>query len=211
MLVNLDDSGAPAVQLLSLFGHNVQKFKLQGNKLLPWPLGQNFMTLFNKFTHLQSLTVSRTYVFPDLDWLVYAPRTLTTLHLDCLTLPATEFLRHVPPLSGQLTELAMTTNPQLTTFDLVNILQYFNGLKSLDIRHSDYLTAGTVSTILQYCPYLKVFYLTTRLRVKDSRAWLQLVEVDYTEVEFSKQVYSDVRTHRWLLGMEEAFNDSDSE
>ena len=97
---------------------------------------------------IKSLSLSQTLVFQDLNWLVYLPSTVSILQLDSLTMPAMQFIRNIPPLSGQIVKLALTGNPQLTKYDLVNILQHFYQLEGLDIRHSEYLTAGTVGTIL---------------------------------------------------------------
>ena len=46
---------------------------------------------------------------------------VSVLQLDCLTLPANEFIMYLPPVLPD--KLALTGNPQLMKYDLVNILQ----------------------------------------------------------------------------------------
>ena len=60
------------------------------------------------------------------------------LKMICLhvhMLPASDFVRYIPVLSNKLMFLIMTNNPQLTKYDLINIVQWCAKLDTRDRLH----------------------------------------------------------------------------
>ena len=199
------------IEVMTHFGNNVKLFRLQGNKIDLRPL-QIHTCLTNPFPNLVSVILSRTNTFTDLDFLTTLPSTLRVLHLDSLpTMSAIHFVHSLPCLGAHLDKLTLTGIIQLTQFDCVNILQHFGRLTYLDLRKTEYLTAGAAGSILTYCQNLKVFYMTTRLRFRESQAWIDLVDNDFAHVQFNKDVYSQLVTNRYIVQHRMFDSDSDSE
>ena len=200
------------VEIMKDQGSCVQVLKYKGSTMQLFPCSQDIMTLVSPFAHLKSVAFSRPNIIYSLDFLPKLPASVTILQLDdMISISATEFIMYLPTMASQLEKLALTNNAQLTCYDLVNILQHFERLEALDLRATEYLSAGTTATILRYCSNLQQFYLTTRLRFRDSRTWLNIVECEYPHVEFSQDVYDDLKTHRWLLEMIYLESSSDSD
>ena len=172
----------------------IKHVKLQGNNLDLW-INQTIGDIILPFRFLHSLTLSRCPAVDTLKFLWQAPITLKQLVLDFLFVPADEFVRHVPVLSNQLTALSMTSNPQLTKFDLVGILQCFWKLEELNIVDSEYLTPGTCDTISRYCYNLEKFYFSLDFRLSDMRAWIGLLGIDLVHIEFTEVVKSNLKSY----------------
>ena len=160
---------------------------------------QTLYDVVTPFRFLTALKLSHTCVVLSLDFLAIAPVTLRHLQLDYLNmLPTIEFVHYVPVVANHLTVLEMRNNPQLTKYDLVNILQRFNVLEVLDICDSEYLTAGTCGTIACYCYNLDKFYFSMDFRPSDCKAWIQLLGMDFEHLEFTDEVYSRL-THYYKI------------
>ena len=192
-------------------GHVIDTFVLQGNDTWLMTLGKTFSDFMRPMTNLTTLVLSRTCVPTTLYFLPQMPKTLVRLQLDNLAFPATEFIHCLRPLSDQLDELAITSNSQLTCYDLVTILQWYWKLDKLDIRHSEYLRPATVGTILRYCYNLQVFFFTTMFKCSDSRAWVDLAECNYEYITFDDDFYEQLNSHKMFIdmGIDDPSYDSD--
>ena len=139
---------------------SVREFKLVGD-YLELSFGQTFSDIMMPFRFVTVISLQRCPSVLSLDLLSLAPLTLCKLELNYMyMLPASEFVRYIPVVSNQLTSLIMENNPQLTKYDLVNIVQRFTKLECPDIRDRDYITPGTADTISRYCYNSEHFYFT---------------------------------------------------
>ena len=182
-------------------GDCIDTFILQGNDTWLMTLRKTFIDFMVPMSNLTTLVLSQTAVPYSLAFLIDAPKTLVCLQLDNLPFPATEFITFLKPLGKQLDELALTSNSQLTCYNLVNILQYFWKLDKLDIRFSDYLQPGTVSTILRYCYNLQVFFFSSMFKCRDARAWVDIAECDYEYITFHDEFYDQLKSHKCNIEM----------
>ena len=208
---DFDEFTSNHLDLMYRFGKSVSGFKIQGNNIELLPL-QTAESLIAPFSNLVVLALMRTNMFLTLEFLPQLPKTLWVLQL--VTLPAMhalQFIKYLPPLGSRLLKLVLTGIIQLTPYDCVNILQHFTKLKYLDLRKTEYLLPGTAGTILSYCKNLDVFYLSTRFRFRESQAWLDLVQRDFTHVEFNEEVYSLLVTCQYIVDNDMFGMDSDSE
>ena len=159
--------------------------------------------------NLTTLVLSATAVPDSLTFLRQMPKTLVRLQLDRLNFPAAEFVTRLRPLSDQLDELAITSNSQLTCYDLVNILQWCWKLDKLNIRNSEFLRASTVYTILHYCYNLQVFFFSSAFKFRGSKAWVNMVECDYDYITFHEDFLTQINAHKMFIDMGVVSDDSD--
>ena len=172
----------------------IKSVKLQGNNLDLW-INQSIDDIILPFRFMTSLHLSRCPAVDSLQFLWQAPITLKELELDFLFVPADDFVKYVPVLSNQLTSLTMTSNPQLTKYDLVNILQCFWKLEKLNIVDSEYLMPGTCQTIARYCYNLEKFYFSLDFHLSDMRAWIGLLGIDLQHLEFTQVVKQNLDSY----------------
>ena len=121
-------------ELIETSGHAIDTFILQGNDTWLLTIGKNFNDFLRPMINLTTLVLSATAVPIDLSFLEEMSKSLVRLQLDMLNFEAHEFVTFLRPLAGQLDELAITSNSQLTCYDLVNILKWFWKLDKLDLR-----------------------------------------------------------------------------
>ena len=174
LLYHVDDD---FVHLINQMCPTIQSFNLQGNKL-DLSINQSFSDVIAPFKFITSLRLSQCAAVDTLEFLLQAPLTLKNLELDALLIPAREFTEFVPVLKNQLVHLSITRNPQLTKYDLVNILQWFWKLTELNIVRTNYLTPGTCATISQFCYNLETFFFSQTFQMTDRRAWIELLGQD---------------------------------
>ena len=146
--ISMIDQMCPTIKCLTLRGDNLETWAFQC-----------FADIILPFRFLHELHLTRAPVVESFKFLWQSPITLTVLTLDSLYVSADQFVQFVPVLSNQLTSLSMASNPQLTKYDLVQILQKFWKLDTLNIVDSEYLTPGTCETIARYCYNLEKFLL----------------------------------------------------
>ena len=187
--LSIDDD---VLQLVDQISPSIKLLKIAG-PLFDLQLGQTMDDVVMAFRFLTTLKLSHTSVVLSLDFLSLAPCTLRHLQLDFLhMLPAIEFVRYVPAVASHLTVLEIRRNPQLTKYDLVNIVQWFNVLEVLDICGIDYLTLGTCATIARYCYNLEKFFFSLDYRPSDCKAWKALLGMDIEHMEFTSEVYKSL-------------------
>ena len=175
---------SPSVKMLTIAGPQFDLY-----------FGQTLYQVIMPFRFVNTLRLSHTCVVLSLDFLSMAPVTLRHLQLDFLhMLPAIEFICYVPFVARQLRVLELTNNPQLTKYDLVQILQHFSVLEELNICNTEYITPGTCGTIAQYCYNLECFYFSLDFRVSDTRAWTALLGIDLEHLDFTPEVYRNLNT-----------------
>ena len=184
-VLELVDDISPAIKFVKITGPNFDK-----------GLGQTFDDVIMPFCFLTMLILSHTHVVLSLDFLSLAPLTLKNLQLDFLhMLPAIEFVCYVPILCNQLTTLHLTNNPQLTKYDLVNILQHFAKLEELNICQTEYLTLGTCETIARYCYNLQRYYFNISFSIGKTREWVALLGIDLEHMHFTPDVYRALKLY----------------
>ena len=142
------------IALIDQMCPTIKSVTLHGNFLDKW-YDQSISDILLPFRFITSLLLSRSPAAESLQFLWQAPIMLKVLELDSLSVPADDFVKYVPVLCNQLTSLAMPNNPQLTKYDLVQILQKFWKLDTLNIVNSEFLTPGTCATISHYCYTLR--------------------------------------------------------
>ena len=196
-------------ELIETSGHAIDTFILQGNDTWLLTIGKNFNDFLRPMINLTTLVHSATAVPIDLSFLDEMPKSLVRLQLDMLNFEAREFVTFLRPLTGQLDELAITSNSQLTCYDLVNILKWFWKLDKLDLRCTEYMRPGTVGTIFRYCYNLQVFFFSTNFKLSNSKAWVDLVECDYEYITFHDDFYKEVQAHKMFIEMGMDSDDSD--
>ena len=200
-------------EYLREFGHLVQSFTLEGNDLWLWPFTQSITDIFCPLTNITKFSLSRSDLPPTLRFLRLLPATLSDLTLDNLSFPAQEFITYLPQLGHRLDKLTLTKVNQLTHYDLVTILQHFWRLDTLNIKQTDYITAGTASTILRYCYNLQTFLFSPMFKFRQGRAWIDIVELDYSHVEYDEALYDQVNVYNMFLidGLMDLTDSSDDE
>ena len=151
---------------------------------------------------LNMLVLSCTSIPISLDFMPLLPRSLVNLQLDHLKFSPQGYITYLKPLGNQLDKLAITSASQLTSFNLVNILQHFWKLNKLDPRNTEYLGPGTVGTIMRFCYNLQTFYFSPTFRFRDSRTWIDLAEFDYEYVEFHQSFHDMLETHKLIVEMD---------
>ena len=201
------------LKFLSNFGHLVKKFIMRGYDLTLLPLQQSILDLFCPLTNMTHLVICRTDLLATLRFLTILPPSLVNLELDNLDFPAHDFITYAPTLANQLDRLCITNNLQLTCYHLISILQGFWKLDMLDIRNTEFIRAGTCTTILNYCYNLQTFYFSSLFKLHDARAWIDLVEFDFQHVEFDTVTYAEVATYKECLvdGLVSPSDSSDEE
>ena len=70
----------------------------------------------------------------------------------------------------------------------------------LNIVDSEYLTPGTVDTISRYCYNLEEFYFSMYFRVRDLKAWIDLLGRDLQHVVFTEDVNRNLETYYKIEG-----------
>ena len=186
---------------------SVREFKLVGD-YLQLSFRQTFSDIITPFRFVTVISLQRCPSVLSLDFLSLALLTLRKLELNFVhMLPASEFLQYVPVVANQLMCLIMQNNPQLTKYDLVNIVKRFVKLECLDICDSDYITPGTADTISCYCYNLEKFYFTMDFQVCDTSAWIDLLAHELEHVEFTEKVNAQLQNYFELEhNMEEGWN-----
>ena len=169
-----------------------------------WVVHNSFVDVLSPMCNLHTFALSRSSVPTTLRFLTLLPPTLRVLQLDCLLFPAKEFIEFLPPLGSRLDKLALTSNDQLTKYDLVTILQHFGNLDTLDIRLTDFVCPGTVETILTYCPKLLVFF-SCDFRVRDARQWVEIADLNFRHVTYDDQFYKELVVHRETLEYDDEY------
>ena len=200
------------VEFIDCMSPTIRHLNLQGSMLELW-VNQSISDVISPFRFLSSLRLSTVSCVTTLDFLWFAPITLKDLRLDFLHMcPAQDFVQYVPILSNQLTTLYVTHNYHLTKYDIVPMLQRFNKLEVLYISDSDYITPGTCETIARYCYNLDKFYFTMNFRMRDCKAWIELLGMDLEHLEFSADVNSHLETYYYVENVYECHGwDFDSE
>ena len=141
---------------------------------------------------LKSVIPNRILMFSSLHFLPCLPD-VKKLEIDnCHSLNPYCFVIQLPKYAEHLVHLSLNGNFQLRKYDLIQMAKRLTNLKYLSMMDCDCLSVGGVETILKACTGLKTFMFSGLFFLDDAKFWVDLVEVKFPHVQFSKDVYDQI-------------------